>query len=372
MPKKQTNTDPKDPFMAAFQEEKACLLKVEKELDSIIAAKDQAFIKAQSDLRGFVAYDYSDISVKKELINDVSRKESDLSKWQSYKGSPYFGRLEMTDENESTHSYLIGEEVIGEGTNLIVLDWRDPIANLFYQKRELHFLVNGKTYDLRLRRAVTIKDAKLKAVNTEYDYSDWTPKGEIVDPFLLSVLEDKRRDYKLTDIIRSIQANQNDIIKRPLEESFIVQGCAGSGKTMILLHRLSTIAFNTPNIDFNRFALPKQAVDLSIIECGPYVQSFFMSQEPFIDAFRELSEYARQADNRIMIRVKEEYIGFAKKDERCLLYVTKKEGRYLVKFIHLYAPEEFVPEKVGQYKRLMRQALTYSMQFSIKLKQDTI
>jgi hypothetical protein len=119
-------------------------------------------------------------------------------------------------------------------------------------------------------------------------------------------------------------------------------------------------------------ALPKQAVDLSIIECGPYVQSFFMSQENLIDAFHELSEHARQTDNRIMIRVKEEYVGIAKKDERCLLYVSKKEGRYFAKFIHLYAPEEFIPEKGGQYKRLLGQALTYSMQFSIKLKQDTI
>ena len=231
MPTKSAAKTLKDPFMAAFKEEEACLRKVEKKLDSIVERKNDAFTKAQSELGSFVAYDYSDLTVKKELIDSADKKRADLNKWKAYKDSPYFGRLEMTDDSGKTHSYLIGNEVIGEGTDLIVLDWRDDLAKVFYRKRELHFSVKGINYDLRLRRAVTIKEAKLKAVNTEYDYSDWTPKGEIIDPFLLSVLEDKRRDYKLTDIIRTIQANQNDIIERPLEENFVVQGCAGSGKT---------------------------------------------------------------------------------------------------------------------------------------------
>ena len=76
--------------------------------------------------------------------------------------------------------------------------------------------------------------------------------GEVIDPFLLSVLRDKRRNYKLTDIIRTIQGNQNELIRKPIEESFIVQGCAGSGKTMILFHRLSYIAFNFPDFNFSR------------------------------------------------------------------------------------------------------------------------
>ena len=88
-------------------------------------------------------------------------------------------------------------------------------------------------------------------------------EGDVIDPFLLTVLQDKRRQNRLTDIIKSIQANQNEIIRQPLRESFIVQGCAGSGKTMILLHRLSYLKFNnrkmslagvkiiTPNPDFN-------------------------------------------------------------------------------------------------------------------------
>ena len=93
-----------------------------------------------------------------------------------------------------------------------------------------------------------VEDGKLLSYNTEYDSANVTLEGDIVDPFLLTVLRDKRRHNRLTDIIRTIQANQNDIIRLPRQESFVVQGCAGSGKTMILLHRLSFLLFNNRNI----------------------------------------------------------------------------------------------------------------------------
>ena len=65
-----------------------------------------------------------------------------------------------------------------------------------------------------------------------------------MDEFLIKILLDKKDSNKLTDIIYTIQGNQNRIIRANSMESFIVQGCAVSGKTMILLHRLSYLKFN--------------------------------------------------------------------------------------------------------------------------------
>ena len=67
-----------------------------------------------------------------------------------------------------------------------------------------------------------------------------------VDPFLMDILIKNRHIHKLTDIIKTIQSNQNSIIRQPLNSNLIVQGCAGSGKTMIMLHRLSYLKFNNP------------------------------------------------------------------------------------------------------------------------------
>ncbi len=86
---------------------------------------------------------------------------------------------------------------------------------------------------------------------TEFDGETVSLEGDVIDPFLLTVLRDKRRHYRLTNIIKTIQSNQNDIIRRPLVESFVVQGCAGSGKSMIMLHRLSYLIFNNRDMSLS-------------------------------------------------------------------------------------------------------------------------
>ena len=125
----------------------------------------------------------------------------------------------------------------------------------FNQKSKKEFDINGHHYTLYLRRAIKIEDEKIQMVNTEYDVDTVSLDGEVIDPFLLSVLRDKRRNHVLTDIVRTIQENQNEIIAKPLGESFVVQGCAGSGKTMILLHRLSYLAYNHPKSDFSKWCI---------------------------------------------------------------------------------------------------------------------
>ena len=69
-------------------------------------------------------------------------------------------------------------------------------------------------------------------------------KSKIVDPFLLKVLEQHRGQDKFTDILRTIQKEQNEIVDYDFHRNIIVQGCAGSGKTMILFHRLANILYN--------------------------------------------------------------------------------------------------------------------------------
>ena len=71
---------------------------------------------------------------------------------------------------------------------------------------------------------------------------------------------EKRNSNKLTDIIYSIQSNQNKIIRTKSNENFIVQGCAGSGKTMILLHRLSYLKYNNllPEYDKIKIIAPSK------------------------------------------------------------------------------------------------------------------
>ena len=75
-------------------------------------------------------------------------------------------------------------------------------------------------------------------------HQDKDSNPKIVDPFLLEVLEQHRGNSEFTDILRSIQKEQNEIVDYDFYKNTVVQGCAGSGKTMILFHRLANILHN--------------------------------------------------------------------------------------------------------------------------------
>ena len=77
----------------------------------------------------------------------------------------------------------------------------------------------------------------------------------ITDPFLVRVLNMRKKQHSLTDIFVTIQENQNKIVNTDFKKNIIVQGCAGSGKTMVLLHRLSALKYKQRYFDFSQNAL---------------------------------------------------------------------------------------------------------------------
>lgn len=230
-----------------FQEEQKKLTEIETKIDAIASRYETEIKKLQTEIDDFWVVDYEDVQNKQYLMSQRASSKALAEKFRSYQPSPYFGRLdldcEVGDEIETT-TYYIGKEGITDSADVIVADWRSPIGNLIHVKNQKKFNVNGVEYLLALRRSLDIRNGQLVSCYTEYDGETVSLDGDVVDPFLLTVLKDKRRHNRLTDIIRTIQGNQNEIIRKPRSESFVVQGCAGSGKTMILLHRLSYLKFN--------------------------------------------------------------------------------------------------------------------------------
>lgn len=209
------------------------------------------------------------------------------------KNSLYFARMDFVSERINSIPELIkmyvGKQSIRIGNERLVYDWRSPIGQRYYIKQDLAFKYNEYSYELILRRAFSINNEVLEDIYEEYfDTSILTPQAKvsyeknsdkptniniiegleknITDPFLLKALREKRGDYQLTDIIRTIQSNQNDIIRCSLQDNIVIQGCAGSGKTMILLHRLSYLKFNNPtlNLENVKILTPNELFDLHI------------------------------------------------------------------------------------------------------------
>ena len=136
----------------------------------------------------------------------------------------------------------VGANVIIYDQNIIVFSHNSPLGNKVYERFENGTIeYGGYEYKVVFRRKFDIRDGKLEAVFQDYSAE---AGGIVYDKFLAHMLKVKRGDKRLTDIIPTIQANQNAIIVRPADENCIVSGCAGCGKTMLLLQRLEYLSFN--------------------------------------------------------------------------------------------------------------------------------
>ena len=216
----------------------------------------------------YTAADYRAVLEKNAAIALETKK---LNAYKCFFSEPYFARIDVVDDKEGYNSYYIGKK--GD-VNLEIVDWRAPLAVRYYQKSRVRFSINEYDYRTVLRRALSVKNGKLLDFKNEYlSVKDVLTPEEIAgrdeeilfDPYLRSIIKSRKDDAGIRDIIETIQEKQFEIITRPERESFVLQGCAGSGKTMILLHRLSYLMYNnekllprdvlviTPSDSFNSF-----------------------------------------------------------------------------------------------------------------------
>ena len=181
--------------------------------------------------------------------------------------------------------------------NIQMINWRSEMAGVYYDKkiqrvRKGHYLdiissdratdVAGieYQYELMLKRKFTANPFEY-----QNEYIGGIPSKPVpvdtvlyndggIDPFLLKIIEQKRLEHKLTDIILSIQENQNKIIRYPKTKNMLIQGCAGSGKTMILLHRISYLLYNKLMRDLEKtiIIVPNKRFSMFIDDLADYLE----------------------------------------------------------------------------------------------------
>jgi len=208
--------------------------------------KNKMFDVGQYD----VGIDYDDIiDLKhKKVANQIF--ENNINELKKIKQKPYFGRMDFLESSKKgiqNKQYYIGHQPLNIDNNLLVMNWKSEFAEYYYNKKT-KFEYNKTKYELQLNRSIDIDNTILKKVHNNLTRKKSDLKDTISDPFLISVLKNKQDKEFFTDIISTIQEKQNEIIRLPLKSNVIVQGCAGSGKTMILLHRLSYLLYNNKNL----------------------------------------------------------------------------------------------------------------------------
>ena len=189
-----------------------------------------------------------------EINEKLARLKGKIDSFKPFFDEPYFARMDVTDDKEGYNSYYIGKH--GD-EKLEIVDWRAPLARKYYQKSRTSFSINDYDYKLILRRAIRAQSGKVLDIKNEYlSLSGYLTKEEIggrdeeliFDPFLKEILQSRKEKSEVLDIIETIQEQQFEIITLPERDEFVLQGVAGSGKTMILLHRLSYIMYNNESI----------------------------------------------------------------------------------------------------------------------------
>lgn len=228
-----------------FDEEKSYLSKVLSQVENRINNTISTTNKLKQEVETIGIPYWDERKYFQNCKNKIYQSGRILKELETTKNNPYFGRMDLKiiDENniESLMMYIGEKSIIDKEKNNLVYDWRSPVANLYYMNSQDNFSYNSVEYELNLKRQIEIDNAVLLNI---YDSYKRGSDLNIQDTFLQKVLEAKKSRNEFTDIIRTIQSNQNSIIRDPLFTNSIVQGVAGSGKTVVLLHRLSFLLYN--------------------------------------------------------------------------------------------------------------------------------
>jgi DNA helicase II / ATP-dependent DNA helicase PcrA len=167
--------------------------------------------------------------------------EDELKRLESIIGKPYFSRINFTSQGDKEEILYIGKASLfdRETQTPIIVDWRSPIANVYYDGRlgEVTYEAYGETQSgyLSLKRQYEIEEGHLKEIRD----IDLTTHDELLQKSLSG-----KADNRLTEIVATIQNEQNEVIRASLQHPIIVQGAAGSGKTTIALHRISYFLYS--------------------------------------------------------------------------------------------------------------------------------
>jgi len=153
-----------------------------------------------------------------------------------------FGRIETVpdDSGDSVYRYIGRVGLRDEDHKPLLLDWRVPQASAFYQataatplgaRARRHLLSKGRSI---IRIEDEILDASLLA-----DPDATRHQGEGA---LLAALTAERTG-RMSDIVSTIQAEQDRIIRSDLAGILVVQGGPGTGKTAVALHRAAYLLY---------------------------------------------------------------------------------------------------------------------------------
>lgn len=190
-------------------------------------------------------YGYEDYDNQQALLHQVHANQEKAKlrhRFEKMLDSPFFGRVDFTfeGEDEAEPFYIgIGNFAERAGMTPLIYDWRAPVSGLFYDydKGPASYEAPSGTIEGRIEAKWQYKIRGGKMV---YGFES---DVKIDDEILKQELGNSG-DAQLKNIVRTIQKEQNAIIRNTKDKILVIQGAAGSGKTSIALHRIAYLLYH--------------------------------------------------------------------------------------------------------------------------------
>lgn len=168
------------------------------------------------------------------------------------------GTLGTVHDAAGIESFHIGRlAVADENSDPVVIDWRAPVAEPFYRAtgRDTMNLARRRHFQVQGRKLLGLEDELFGeghlGVDTE-GVEGHRPRLRGHSTLLAAI--ERGRTGQLGDIVATIQAEQDEIIRSPQGGVLVVQGGPGTGKTVVALHRAAYLLYT------HRFPLEDQGV----------------------------------------------------------------------------------------------------------------
>lgn len=190
-------------------------------------------------------YGYENFDNQQALLTQINTNQAQMKmrrRLLKMLDSPYFARVDFRyeDEEEAETFYIgIGNFAENAGGVPLVYDWRAPVSGLFYDfdKGDAFYEAPGG----RMEGEITAKwQYKIRQGKMIYAF-----ESDIkIDDEILKAELGGNGDVQLKNIIRTIQKEQNAIIRNTSDRILVIQGAAGSGKTSVALHRIAYLLYH--------------------------------------------------------------------------------------------------------------------------------
>lgn len=190
-------------------------------------------------------YGYENYDNQQALLGQVNANQELIllrRRIRKMQKSPFFGRVDFCYEGEEDpETFYIGIANFAEraGMTPLVYDWRAPVSELFYDYDR-----GPASYQAPagvMEGEITSKwQYKIRNGRLIYAFESDTK----IDDEILKEELGTNGDVKLKNIVRTIQKEQNAIIRNTRDKILAIQGVAGSGKTSVALHRIAYLLYH--------------------------------------------------------------------------------------------------------------------------------